>query len=370
MAFPADDYRYMARAVRLAERGRYTTHPNPRVGCVIVCDGRIVGEGWHRSAGGPHAEVEALERAGGELRGATVYLTLEPCSHQGRTGPCAPILAASGVARVVVAMEDPNPAVSGGGLKILRDAGIEVQTGLLEEESRRLNAGFISRMIHGTPRVIAKVAASLDGRTAMASGESRWITGPDARADVQRLRASCSAVLTGVGTVLADDPSLNVRSSDIDTAGRQPLRVVVDSNLRTPVTARLLSLPGETLVACGSGAAGSALQAAGVELLQCPGRDGRVDLRDLLRALADRECNDVLVEAGPTLTGGLISAGLVDELVVYLAPHLMGDGGRGMFSLIGTETLADRVQLEVLDARQVGEDLRVRARVRHRESND
>ena len=337
---------------------------------MIVSGSRIVGEGWHRLAGGPHAEMEALKRAGEDARGATLYLTLEPCSHEGRTGPCAPSLVASGVARVVVAMEDPNPLVSGSGLKILRDAGVEVQTGLLEQESRRLNAGFISRMTRGLPRVVAKVAASMDGRTAMASGESRWITGPDARADVHRLRASCSAVLTGVGTVLADDPSLNVRSPDIDTAGRHPLRVIVDSNLRTPATARLFSLAGETLVACASGADGSMLQAAGVELLECPGPDGRVDMGGLLRALAGRGCNDLLVEAGPTLTGALVSAGLVDELVMYLAPHLMGDLSRGMFSLVGTETLAERVQLQVLDTRQVGEDLRIWARVRNRESND
>jgi diaminohydroxyphosphoribosylaminopyrimidine deaminase/5-amino-6-(5-phosphoribosylamino)uracil reductase len=370
LTFRAEDYRYMARALTLADQGRYTTHPNPRVGCVLVAGGQVVGEGWHRIAGGPHAEIEALEQAGRRARGATVYLTLEPCSHQGRTGPCAPVLATAGVARVVAAMEDPNPAVSGEGLRWLREAGAEVQAGLLEDEARRLNAGFIRRMSKGVPRIIVKIAASLDGRTAMASGESRWITGAAAREDVQRLRASCSAILTGIGTLLADDPSLTVRSGSIDTAGRQPLRVVADSRLRTPATARMLTLPGHTLLVCAPGADGSRLSAAGAELLECGAPNGRVDLSKLMGALGQRECNDLLVEAGPVLCGALLSRRLVDELVVYLAPHLMGDSARGMFSLFGLEKMADRVQLQILDTRQVGDDLRIRAGVRYEDQND
>jgi diaminohydroxyphosphoribosylaminopyrimidine deaminase/5-amino-6-(5-phosphoribosylamino)uracil reductase len=364
LEFQADDYRHMARALVLARRGRFSTDPNPRVGCVIVSGGRVLGEGWHRQAGGPHAEIDALERAGEAARGATVYVTLEPCSHQGRTGPCAPVLANAGVARVVAAMEDPNPAVSGDGMRLLQRAGIQVQTGLLEAEARRLNAGFVQRMTRGIPRVIVKTAASLDGRTAMASGESRWITGPDAREDVQRLRASCSAVLTGVGTVLADDPSMNVRSSGIDTAGRQPLRVVADSRLRMPPDARMLSLPGRTLIVFAGEASNADLEAAGAELLNCPGANGQVDLTAMLRALGERQCNDLLVEAGPRLSGAMLSAGLADEIVIYMAPHLMGDTARGMFTLPGLEKLADRVQLRIRDMRMVGGDLRIRAQIR------
>ncbi len=370
MDFQADDYRYMAQALALARRGRFSTHPNPRVGCVIVSGGQVLGEGWHRQAGGPHAEIDALERAGKAARGATVYVTLEPCSHQGRTGPCAPVLANAGVARVVAAMEDPNPAVSGEGRRFLQQAGIQVQTGLLEAEARRLNAGFIRRMTRGVPRVTVKIAASLDGRTAMASGESQWITGPDARQDVQRLRASCSAILTGIGTVLADDPSMNVRASGVDTGGRQPLRVVADSGLRMPPGARMLTLPGSTLVVCAGEPRNPELEAAGAELLSCPAADGQVDLTAMLRALGERQCNDLLVEAGPRLSGAVLSAGLADELVIYLAPHLMGDAARGMFTLPGLEKLADRVQLRVRDTRMVGGDLRIRARVRNEDDTD
>lgn len=359
-----DDHGYMARALALARRGMYSTHPNPRVGCVIVNGDRIVGEGWHRVAGGPHAEIVALEAAGERARGATAYVTLEPCCHEGRTGPCVTALLEAGIVRVVAAMSDPNPAVATEGLRRLTAAGVAVESGLMEPAAARLNAGFIRRMTTGRPRVTVKIAASLDGRTAMADGESRWITGPDAREDVQRLRASSSAVMTGIGTVLADDPRLTVRSERWDTAGRVPPRIVVDTSLRMPADARMLGLPGEILIACGDAAGGAPLEAAGAVLLRCPGSDGRVDLARLMEILGQREFNDVLVEAGPTLCGALLAAGLVDDLVIYLAPHLMGDSGRGMFSLPGLDRMSDRVQLQVLDIRRVGDDFRIHAAVR------
>jgi diaminohydroxyphosphoribosylaminopyrimidine deaminase/5-amino-6-(5-phosphoribosylamino)uracil reductase len=360
--FSAADHTYMARALRLAARGRYTTQPNPRVGCVLVAGGDVVGEGWHRVAGGPHAEIEALAAAGERAVGATAYVTLEPCAHHGRTPPCVDALIAARIARVVAAVADPNPAVGGRGLASLEAAGIDVACGLLETEAARLNAGFISRMALGRPRVVVKLAASLDGRTAMASGESRWITGPLARADVQRLRAASSAILTGVGTVLADDPSLTVRAPGLDTAGRQPLRVVLDSRLRTPPDARMLEQPGGTLLlAAGPNGAEEALAAAGADVEYLQTADGRLDLGAVLSRLAERECNDVLVEAGPTLAGSLVADGLVDELVLYLAPHLMGDGARGLFSLPGLESMAERVQLSITDLRRLGHDLRLRA---------
>ena len=364
MAFTVADREYMARALDLAARGTYTTHPNPRVGCVLVRDGEIVGEGWHRVAGGPHAEVAAIADAGERSRGATAYLNLEPCSHEGRTGPCAPALVDAGVSRVVSSMEDPNPDVSGAGHRILAAAGVTVQTGLLNQEAALLNGGFILRMTRGRPKVTIKLAASLDGRTAMASGESKWISGPESREDVQRLRASSSAILTGIGTVLADDPSLNVRSPGCDTAGRQPVRVVVDSTLKTPPTARMLSLPGDTVIACADAAADPDLSQAGVTIIQLPGAGGRVDLEALLDHLGRQECNDLLVESGPALCGALVAAQLADELVLYVAPHLMGDTARGMFTLPGLDSMADRVQLRVLETKVLGEDLRIRATLR------
>lgn len=361
--FTTADHAHMTRALRLARCGVYTTHPNPRVGCVLVHDGRVVGEGWHRLAGEPHAEILALRDAGDAARGATAYVTLEPCAHHGRTPPCAPALIEAGIRRVVVPAADPNPRVAGKGLALLREAGLQVDVGLLADEAGRLNAGFNLRMTAGRPRVTVKLAASLDGRTAMASGESRWITGPAARANVQRLRAASSAIVTGIGTVLADDPSLNVRAAEIDMAGRQPLRVVLDSRLRLPPDARLLGLPGQTLVmtAAPEGPAAAALRAAGAEIARIAAVAGGVDPAVALGALAERECNDVLVEAGPTLAGALAGAGLIDELVLFLAPHLMGDSARGLFSLPGLENMADRVQWRVTEWRQVGADLRIRA---------
>ncbi|MGB4335266.1 MAG: bifunctional diaminohydroxyphosphoribosylaminopyrimidine deaminase/5-amino-6-(5-phosphoribosylamino)uracil reductase RibD [Chromatiaceae bacterium] len=367
---PIGDRVHMARALRLAVLGLYTAEPNPRVGCVLVRDGEVVGEGWHQRTGGPHAERLALAMAGERARGATAFVSLEPCCHHGRTPPCTDGLIEAGVARVVAAMRDPNPLVAGAGLARLRAQGIAVVEGLLEEEARRLNPGFIKRMEQGLPYVRCKLAASLDGRTAMASGESQWITSEAARRDVQYLRARSSAILTGVGTVLADDPSLNVRLAARDLPGvepegpvRQPLRVVVDSRLRTPPTARMLGLPGTTLIACLAPEPSHAAQtkAAGAQVLATSAGPGGVDLEYLLRYLARQDINEVLIEAGTTLAGAALQAGLVDELVLYLAPHLMGDAGRGLCHLPGLELMGDRLPLVIRDVRLVGPDLRVTA---------
>jgi diaminohydroxyphosphoribosylaminopyrimidine deaminase/5-amino-6-(5-phosphoribosylamino)uracil reductase len=366
------DRAYMARAIRLAERGLYTTDPNPRVGCVLVRDGVVVGEGFHRRAGEPHAERNAIDAAGERARGATAYVTLEPCCHHGRTPPCTDALLAAAVARVVVGTEDPNPLVDGRGLERMRAAGVEVLTGVLEQEARALNPGFDKRMRSGLPYVRLKLAASLDGRTAMASGESRWITSEAARRDVQWLRARSSAVITGIDTVLADDPSLNVRLNPADIPAltpdepvRQHLRVVVDSRLRMPGDARMLPLPGATLVVTCSDSPRAIAQmtSAGAEVQRCPAAAGaRIDLRALMRYLGERELNEVLFETGPTLAGAAMQAGIVDELVLYLAPHLMGDAARGLFRLPGLDRMADRLALTITDVRQVGPDLRVTAR--------
>lgn len=366
--FGAADHGHMSEALRLARRGRFSCDPNPSVGCVVVADQQTIGSGWHAVAGGAHAEIAALEQAGEAARGSIVYVTLEPCAHHGRTPPCAEALIAAGVSRVVVAMEDPNPLVAGQGLAMLRAAGIEVQCGLLGDQAAALNPGFVSRMQRGRPRTLLKLAASLDGRTAMANGESKWITGPAARADVQRLRAASSAILTGVGTVITDDPSLNVRDAALDTGGRQPLRVIVDSRLRTPPDARLLRLPGRTLICGARGDASTqrALERAGARVELLPNEAGKVDLHRMLSRLAELECNDVLVETGARLAGIMVSAGLIDELVLYLAPHLMGHEARGLVELSGLAGLADRVQLEFIDVRQLGPDLRIRARLETR----
>ncbi len=357
-----EDVRHMARALQLAKQGLYTADPNPRVGCVIVRDNQVVGEGWHKRAGEPHAEVLALAAAGQQARGATAYVSLEPCCHHGRTPPCSEALIKAGIARVVAAMPDPNPRVASRGLAELERAGVRVDIGLQEAESVRLNPGFVSRMTRGRPYLRVKLAASLDGRTALAHGESKWITGEDARADVQRLRAQSSAILTGIGTVLADDPSLTVRDLDI---GRQPLRVVVDSHLKLRPNARMLSLAGKTLVVTASADPGqaAALGDAGAEVLVLRTGDDRVDLPELMRILAEREVNELLVEAGATLCGSLLQAGLVDELVIYLAPHLLGNAARGLFNIPVLETMQSRVELDIQDVRAVGHDWRITARL-------
>jgi diaminohydroxyphosphoribosylaminopyrimidine deaminase/5-amino-6-(5-phosphoribosylamino)uracil reductase len=366
--FDAADYVYMAEAVQLAQRGIYSTHPNPNVGCLIVAGDEVLGRGWHRRAGEPHAEVYALREAGERARGATAYVTLEPCSHTGRTPPCAEALVKAGVSRVVVGMQDSNPQVAGRGIEYLRKAGIKVDCGLLEAQVRGLNPGFISRMERGRPWLRVKLAASLDGRTAMASGESKWISGPEARQDVQRWRARSSAVMTGTGTIVSDDPSLNVRLEPSQLYGveplRQPVRVVLDSQLRMSPQARLLSLPGETLVMTVSdnAAARSALEQAGATVCITEAQHGKVSLQAVLHELAAREMNEVLLECGPTLAGAFTAAGLVDELVLYLAPHLMGDDARGLFHLPGLEYMQDRIPLQWQDIRQVGDTLRLTLR--------
>ena len=360
--FTAPDSLWMAQALQLAERGLYTTSPNPRVGCVLVRDGSVVGEGWHERAGEPHAEVHALRAAGEAARGATAYVTLEPCSHHGRTPPCADALIAAGIARVVVAVLDPNPQVAGQGLAKLRTAGIEAECGLMEAAARDINAGFFARMTRGTPWLRSKIAASLDGRSALNNGQSQWITGEAARMDVQHWRARSCAVLTGIDTVLADDPQLNVRKLDTP---RQPLRVVLDSRLRIPRTARIL-IGGNVLIytAVHDTEKVAALEQTGASVSMLPDANEQVDLTAMLKDLAKRGCNEVLVEAGNTLNGALLQAGLVDELVLYLAPQLLGDMAQGIAKLGELVSLDQRINLDWLDTRQVGKDLRIVAKIR------
>lgn len=359
--FSLGEHRWMARALQLARRGYYTTRPNPRVGCLLIHSGAIVAEGWHERAGGPHAEIMALEKAGELARGATAILTLEPCGHHGRTPPCDQALIDAGVRSVVVAMQDPNPKVAGSGLQRLRDAGLGVRSGLMEAQAEALNAGFVSRMRLGRPRVRIKSACSLDGRTAMADGESQWITGEAARRDVHRLRAESCAIVTGIGTVLADDPRLTVRDAPLGEDMPQPLRVVLDSRLRMSPTAAMLSEPGHTLVVTASSDAGArqALADAGAEVVSVGGHADRLDLTAVLRLLGEREINDVLVEAGPELTGALLQSQLVDELIVYQAMHLMGAEARPLVELPGVEQMSDRLRLKLTDTRMLGNDLRL-----------
>lgn len=366
----AADREWMSRALMLAERGVYTTEPNPRVGCVLVADGRIVGEGWHVRAGEGHAEVNALAQAGNLARGATAYVTLEPCSHFGRTPPCADALVKAGVSRVVAAMQDPNPQVAGNGLNRLREAGIEVDCGLLEAQAQALNPGFIKRMQQGLPWVRVKLAMSLDGRTAMASGESKWITGPAARADVQRLRARSGAVVSGADSVLLDDSALTVRAAELGlpadeaaaAAERQPLRVLIDSLRRVPLDQRFFRETGPTLVISTSAEqAADDYRAAGSELLAVPGADGKVDLHAVLQTLAERGCNEVLVEAGAGLSGAFWRAGLVDELIVYMAPRLLGSQARPLMQL-PFESMSEAMDVAIVDMRAIGQDWRITAR--------
>ena len=365
----ATDTRYMALALQLAERGLYSAHPNPRVGCVVVSDDGIVGRGWHRRAGEAHAEVNALAEAGARARGANVYVTLEPCSHHGRTPPCAQALVDAGVARVVVATGDPNPAVAGRGLALLEAAGIETVSGVLEEPARALNAGFLRRMAGGAPWVRLKVAASLDGRTAMASGESQWITGPDARSDVQRLRARSGAIITGSGTVLADDPSLTVRAGQLGDPGdktlppRQPLRVVLDPHLRTAPDARVVTGEGQCLVVTTAAALSEdragPLRDGGAEVVTVePDGSGRPALPAVLGLLAARGINDVLMEAGATLAGAALKADVIDEFWLYQAPTMLGSRAKPMVEL-PLDRMAQQHRMEVWDRRVVGADQRM-----------
>ncbi|MBI2318187.1 MAG: bifunctional diaminohydroxyphosphoribosylaminopyrimidine deaminase/5-amino-6-(5-phosphoribosylamino)uracil reductase RibD, partial [Betaproteobacteria bacterium] len=346
----------MARALALAERGLYGTSPNPRVGCVVVRDGAVAGEGWHAAAGLPHAEINALAQAGSRARGATLYLTLEPCSHHGRTPPCADALVAAGVARVVAAMQDPNPEVAGSGFARLRAAGIEVASGLMGEEARELNIGFVSRMRRGRPWVRMKIAATLDGRTALANGASQWITGEAARRDGHHWRARACAVLTGAGTVKEDDPQLTVRL--VETA-RQPLRVVVDSRLEIDPGARIFEGGNVLVVAARADEAKSeALRAKGAEVVVIPNPAGKTDLPRVLAELARRGVGELHVEAGARLNGSLLREGCVDELLIYLAPALIGDTGRGMFSLPEIAELSQMPRLAIREVTRIGEDMR------------
>lgn len=354
--FSARDHAMMARALRLAERGAFTTKPNPLVGCVIAHGGEVVGEGWHQRKGGPHAEVFALQAAGELARDATAYVTLEPCAHTGSTGPCADALVAAGVARVVAAMRDPFPQVDGAGFERLRAAGIAVESGLMEAQARALNRGFLSRIERGRPWSRVKLATSLDGRSALASGESKWISGEAARADVQRWRARSGAILTGSGTVLADDPQLTVRLGD-GTAFVPPLRVVLDPGLATVARGRVREGDAPTLYLHAPDAKPPRELTA--DRAAIPLRDGGLDLEAVLRLLAARGVNEVQVEAGATLAGALFGAGLVDELLLYVAPVLLGDRARPLFDGLRIDEMAQRLRLEIVETLRLGDDLRL-----------
>ncbi|WP_374536140.1 bifunctional diaminohydroxyphosphoribosylaminopyrimidine deaminase/5-amino-6-(5-phosphoribosylamino)uracil reductase RibD [Chitinimonas taiwanensis] len=363
MSYSGADHAFMAEALRIAEGGRYISTPNPSVGCVLVRDGRIIGRGHSQAAGGAHAEVMAMRDAlaqGEALAGATAYVTLEPCAHFGRTPPCAKGLIDAGIARVLAAQQDPNPLVAGRGLAMLREAGIQTELGLLQAEARESLKGFLSRIERGRPWLRLKIAASLDGKTALANGESQWITGPAARADVQKLRARSCAMLTGSGTVLKDDPQLTVRELDGQAwTGRQPLRVVLDSRGQLRPDARLLQAPGQTLLLVSQidPARRAALEKAGAELIALPDAHGRIDLAATLQLLGQRGMNEVTVEAGGRLNGAWLQSGLVDEIVLYQAPVLLGSAAADLadFSLA---RLADKFSPRVADLRQVGADLR------------
>jgi diaminohydroxyphosphoribosylaminopyrimidine deaminase/5-amino-6-(5-phosphoribosylamino)uracil reductase len=364
VSFSSIDHAFMARALRLAQRGLNSTTPNPRVGCVLVRDGHVIAEGWHEKAGLPHAEAGALAAivgAGETASGATAYVTLEPCSHFGRTPPCADALIAAGVVRVVAAMQDPNPLVAGRGLARLAAAGIEVSSGLLEAEARELNIGFVSRMTRGRPWLRLKLAASLDGKTALNNGVSQWITGPAARRDAHAWRARSCAVLTGIGTVKDDNPRLTVR--EVPTT-RQPLRVVIDSRLETPPDAAILD-GGNVLIAAATEdvVRAAALRARGAEIVVLPNAEGKVELVELLKELGRRGINEVLAEAGTRLNGSLLREGCVDELLIYQAPLLIGDAARGMFGLGELTDLAGARRLDIFERRSVGADFRIRARL-------
>ncbi len=371
-SFSPADIAHMSRALQLAEHGLYSTDPNPRVGCVLVKEDVVIGEGWHAVAGGPHAEIVALRQAGEAARGASAYVTLEPCCHHGKTPPCSEALIEAGVAKVIAAMEDPNPRVAGEGLKQLQQAGIEVASGLLQAQAEALNPGFVQRMRSDRPFIRSKLAMSVDGRTAMASGESKWITGEAARRDVQHLRARSSAIMSGIGTVLADDPSLTVRTVSGELAERQPLRVILDPHLSTPESARFLSQPGQSLIvtAAEEPEIQERLEQAGAEVIYLPHGPDAIDLHALMHLLAEREINEVLLETGAILSGSLLHAGIIDELVIYMAPKLMGDGARGLFHTPGLDKLADAISLDIKDIRAIGQDWRITATILSEEKVD
>lgn len=364
----SSDAYFMAQAIKLAQKGWYTTHPNPRVGCVLVRDNKIIAQGWHQYAGQGHAEVNALAQipVGDTAQGATAYVTLEPCSHFGKTPPCCHALINAGIQRVVIAMVDPNPLVAGNGIKSLQSHGLEVISGVLQNEAEALNPGFIQRMEKQRAKIRCKMAMSLDGRTAMANGESKWITGADAREDVQRLRAESSAILTGIGTIVADDPSMNVRSERYDLGGRQPERVVLDTQLKLPPQAKILAQSGQTIILAGQNCVTQeqikALADKGAEIQLLALEQERISLDSVMSLLTQRQYNDVLLEAGATLTGAMLSAGFVDELIIYMAAHLMGSEARGLFSLPGIDSMAQKIHLSIDDIRAVGCDYRITAK--------
>jgi diaminohydroxyphosphoribosylaminopyrimidine deaminase/5-amino-6-(5-phosphoribosylamino)uracil reductase len=368
--FTATDHAMMARALRLAERGEFTTKPNPMVGCVLAKGDEVVGEGWHQRAGGAHAEVLALQAAGDNARGATAYVTLEPCSHTGRTGPCADALIAAGITRLVGAMRDPNPLVDGGGFERLRAVGVIVEVGLMEALSRELNHGFLSRIERGRPWVRIKLAISIDGRSALASGESKWISGDAARRDVQRWRARSGAILTGAGTVLMDDPLLTVRLDDNTPEHERdfvpPLRVILDPGLATIARGRIREGDAPTLYIH----AANARMPRGIDAQHAPVpvNAGLFDLQAVLALLAERQINEVQIEAGATLAGAFLAAGLVDELLLYIAPIILGERARPMFDGLPIDTMAERLSMRIVETRRIGEDVRLLLRPRHEES--
>jgi len=351
-SFSAFDHAMMRRALDIAERGLFTTTPNPRVGCILTQREDVVGAGWHEKAGGPHAEIAALAQAGARAAGATVYVTLEPCNHQGRTPPCVDALKQAKVARVVAAMRDPNPQAARGG-HALAASGLRFESGLMEDEAKELNIGFVSRMTRGRPWVRLKIAATLDGRTALENGKSQWITGPEARLDGHRWRARACAVLTGAGTIVADDPRLTVR--DVETP-RQPLRVVVDSRLETPPAARILQGEKALVFSAKPG------RLTNAEVVALPNANGKVDLPKMLQELARRGVNELHVEAGSRLNASLVREGCVDEFLLYLNPSFLGDAAQGMLDLPGFASLDERVKLRIVSVDRTGEDLRLLAR--------
>jgi diaminohydroxyphosphoribosylaminopyrimidine deaminase/5-amino-6-(5-phosphoribosylamino)uracil reductase len=360
---PGDDHRFMARALKLAEKGIFTTHPNPRVGCVITKNGVVVGEGYHRFAGEAHAEVNALKQAGKNAKGGTLYVNLEPCCHQGRTPPCTDAIIKAGVSRVVIAMEDPNPLVNRAGISALQKAGIAVETGINHDRAMRLNRGFIRRIVDKKPWVTLKIAVSLDGKTAMKSGESQWITSEPARLDAHRLRAASSAILTGIGTVLRDDPKMTARLPEVE---RQPLRIILDSRLSTPANAQILNAQGAVLIMTAPNTLNDAelYPQKNVEVIGMPVKGGSIDIQEVLLELGRREINELMLEAGSRLSGAMLEQGMVDELVVYMAPDLLGSDARGMFQIPGINEMHDKHILEFNDIRKVGRDIRLNLQFR------
>lgn len=374
----ASDYQHMSRALQIAQRGLYSTDPNPRVGCVIIKDNSVLAEGWHQKAGHPHAEIEALKNASenntfADVSGATCYVSLEPCAHHGRTPPCTEALIKAGIRRVVAATIDPNPLVAGKGLQQLNEADIETESGLMEAQARELNPGFEMRMKQGRPFVRCKLAMSLDGKTALANGQSQWISSDESRMDVQRLRARSSAVMTGIGTVIADDPSMNVRlsgSSEWTKHGRQPLRVILDSDLEISPDAKILGLPGDVIIFNASECGDKKKQLAnlGVEMVSVEAKRGSAFLEYVLRYLArEKEINEVLLETGSTLSGEMLQAGFIDELIIYLAPTLLGQDAKALFQLPLIDNMSDRISLNISDIRTIGKDIRIKATINRKE---